>query len=258
MGIGVLAGLSAGLLGVGGGAVTVPLLLWAFAAQGFEGSVITHMALATSLGAMIITSISSAMAHAKKGAVLWSTFAQLAAGVVLGSLIGVAVAVRIPGTWLQLAFGLFLVYVALQMIVGFSATASRKLPGAPVVVGSGGVIGCVSMFFGIGGGSLTVPFLSYCGLAPARAVGTSAALGLPIALWGTVLYAVSGWHTPGLPEYSLGYIFGPAVLGIVLTSALFAKVGAAIAHRLTAQNLRRVFGIVLLLVAADLIFNSAG
>lgn len=256
MGIGVLAGLLAGLLGVGGGAVTVPLLLWSFAAEGIDDGIATHMALATSLAAMVVTSFSSALAHAQKQAVLWSVLVYLVLGVVFGSLIGVFTAVKISGQVLQVLFALFLSYVSLQMIIGFSATANRQLPGGLGLFGAGSVIGTVSMYFGIGGGSLTVPFLSYCGLPPVKAVGTSAALGLPIAIWGSVLYVVSGWNSLQLPEYSLGYVYGPAAIGIVLTSFIFARVGAALAHRMKANHLRNMFGVVLLLVAINLFWEN--
>ncbi|MFA5633352.1 MAG: sulfite exporter TauE/SafE family protein [Porticoccaceae bacterium] len=258
MAIGVFAGLSAGLLGVGGGAVTVPLLLWVFALEGFSNEVATHIALATSLAAMTVTSISSTLAHAGKKAVMWNVFAFLAIGVVLGSIAGVLSAVNIAGHVLQIAFAFFLAYVALQMIFGFSPSPDRSVPAAPGLVGAGGVIGCVSMYFGIGGGSLTVPYLSYCGVPPRQAVGTSAALGLPIALWGTVLYVISGWDVAGLPDGAYGYVYFPAALGIVLTSAVFARVGANIAHRLKPAQLRKVFGLVLLTVSADLIWRNLG
>ena len=254
--IGVLAGITAGLLGVGGGAVTVPLLLWVFKLEGIHQEVATHVALATSLAAMIFTSISSTLAHAGKGAVMWPVFLFLAVGVLMGSIVGVVSAVEISGTTLQIAFAIFLSYVALQMIVGFSASPRRQLPSTLGIVGSGSVIGCVSMYFGIGGGSLTVPFLSYCGVAPGRAVGTSAALGLPIALWGALLYGFSGWGQPLLPEHTFGYVYWPAALGIILTSILFAKLGATIAHRLKADQLRKVFGGVLVLVAVEMVVSN--
>lgn len=256
MGIGVLAGLLAGLLGVGGGSVTVPPLIWAFTTQGFHVDIATHMALATSLGAMIVTSVSSVLAHSLKQAVLWPVFISLAVGVLLGSAVGVLTAVQINGGTLQIAFGIFLAYVALQMIIGFTANASRRVPGKIGLVGVGGVIGAVSMYFGIGGGSLTVPFLSFCGVPAGKAVGTSAALGMPIALWGTLLYIVSGWQHPLIPEYSLGYVYTPAVLGIVLVSPFFAKLGANLAHRLNGDQLRKVFGGVLIAIAGEMLWSN--
>lgn len=256
LGIGALAGMTAGLLGVGGGSVTVPLLLWVFGLEGIDPLVATHVALATSLAAMVFTSVSSTLAHAGKGAVMWRVFLLLATGVLIGSVAGVGLAVEVSGTALQIAFAIFLSYVALQMIIGFSPKPGRRLPSSPGLVGSGGVIGGVSMFFGIGGGSLTVPLLSYCGVSPVRAVGTSAAVGLPIALWGSLLYVFSGWGNPMLPEHSFGYVYWPAVLGIVPASVLFAKLGATIAHRLRADQLRIVFGGVLLLIAAEMLMSN--
>lgn len=254
--VGVLAGIFAGLLGIGGGAVTVPLLLWAFSAQGFDNEVATHIALATSLAAMVITSCSSALTHSSKGAVLWDALLFMALGVILGSLVGVVTAIQLSGASLQIAFAFFLAYVALQMAFGFSPSPDRAIPGKPGLLGAGGVIGCVSMYFGIGGGSLTVPFLSYCGVPPARAIGTSAALGLPIALWGSILYVISGWNNPLLPAGAVGYVYMPAAIGIVLTSAIFARIGANIAHRLKGTHLRRIFAFVLLAVAAEIIWKN--
>jgi uncharacterized protein len=256
MGVGVLAGLSAGLLGVGGGAITVPLLLWIFELRNMPDEVATHVALATSLAAMVFTSISSTLAHAGRQAVLWPVFGYLTVGVLLGSLVGVLTAISISGTVLQIGFALFLGYVGLQMLLGFSAGPHRRIPGSAGLIGSGGVIGCISMYFGIGGGSLTVPLLSYCGVPPAKAVGTSAALGLPIALWGSILYIVSGWQDSHLPEQTLGYVYWPAALGILLTSVLFARFGAQIAHKLKASQLRKVFGMVLGMVALEMLIGN--
>jgi uncharacterized membrane protein YfcA len=256
MGIGVFTGLMAGLLGVGGGAIAVPLLLWVFDLQEINSEIATHMALATALAAMVLTSISSTYAHASKKAVLWPVFFKLNVGVIFGSIIGVVTVVEISGSALQIAFGIFLACLAIQMAFGLSPAPSAKLPSGPGLLGAGGVIGCVSMFFGIGGGSLTVPFLIYSGVTPVKAIGTSAALGLPIAVWGTVLYAANGWNHTLMPEYSFGFVYGPAVTGIIIISPIFARLGAKIAHRMNSDQLRQAFGVTLAIVAGMIVLQN--
>jgi hypothetical protein len=162
----------------------------------------------------------------------------------------------LSGSQLQFAFGSFVIIVAAQMGLGLSASAHRSLPGAVGMSGVGAVIGWVSALFGIGGGSLTVPFLSWCNVVMQRAVACSAACGLPIALFGSLSYMWQGQGHSELPPWSTGFVYWPAFIGIVITSSLAAQLGARLAHRLPAQRLKRIFALFLLLVGVKLISSS--
>ncbi len=248
LGVGAVAGLIAGLFGVGGGLVIVPVLVWVFTAHDFAEPIIMQLAVGSSLATIVVTSLSSVRTHHQLGNINWRCFAILALGITAGVWLGADTAAAMAGRTLKLAFGAFAVLVAIQMGMGLKPKPSRDLPGAPVLVVVGGGIGFVSSLFGIGGGSLTVPYLSWCNVKLQRAVGTSAACGLPIAIVGAAKYSQVGWQQAGLPEYSTGYVYWPAVLGIVLTSTLFARQGALLAQRLPERVLKRSFALFLLTV----------
>lgn len=245
---GAAAGLLGGMLGIGGGMVVVPVLVFSFHAHDFPPGVLTHMAVGTSLATIILTSISSVRAHHQRGAVDWTIFRQVAPGLVLGSLLGAQIAHELPARLLQLVIGSFALLMAAQMLSGWQASGHRQLPGRTGMGIAGGVIGTASAIFGIGGGSLMVPFLSYHQLLMQRAVATASACGLPIAVAGTAGFILAGWHTEGLPPSSLGYIYLPAFAGISMASVLFARIGAQFAHRLPAATLKKLFALLLVLV----------
>jgi uncharacterized membrane protein YfcA len=253
--LGCAAGLLAGLFGVGGGVIIVPVLLLAFAALDVPASVATHLAVGTSLATIVVTSISSIRAHHKKGAVLWPVFWLLAPGLALGVLIGAQVAARLPGAALQLTIGGFLVLIGIQMGFGLQPPVRSQLPGRSALFGVGNAIGFASALFGIGGGSLTVPFLSYCDVRMQKAVATSAACGLPIALFGAIGNIAGGWHHNDLPVYATGFVYWPALLGIALASTPAARLGAQLAHRLPAEKLKRLFALFTASVGAYLIIE---
>lgn len=250
--LGIVAGLAAGLLGVGGGLIIVPVLIYAFASLGFSSDVLTHMAVGTSLATIIITSAGSVYQHHKKGAVLWSVLTWFALGLALGALLGATLADVLHGRLLQILFGGFAILIAVQMAAGFKPKASRELPGNLGLTFTGGLIGVVSAIFGIGGGSLSVPFFTWCNVKMQQAVGTSSAGGMPIAVAGAVGFMVTGWDEP-VPEFSIGYVYVPALIGIALTSVIFAQVGARLAHRLPAATLKKIFAGLLVAVGIKLL-----
>ena len=257
--VGIGAGTIAGLFGVGGGLIIVPALVLVFTAQGIAPEILTHMAVGTSLATIIITSISSVRTHHGKRAVDWKIVAAMAPGILLGSWIGGVTADWLSGAWLQLLIGVFAVGIACKMWMdglrkGALPTNGEKVPGKVGLSIAGGFIGWVSAIFGIGGGSLTVPFLSRCHVVMQRAVATSAACGLPIAVAGALSFAVQGWNNPQLPEWSSGYIYWPAFLGIVLASTFFARLGALLAHRLSPQLLKNCFAGLLLIIGVRFIW----
>lgn len=243
--LGAIVGIVAGLLGVGGGLIIVPVLIMLFQSYDFSSAIITHLAVGTSLATIVLTSISSVRAHHLHGAVLWPVFWKLTPGIVLGTLLGALLASLISSTALKNFFGVFELAVALQMGLELRPNASRLLPGRMMMSLAGSVIGVFSALVGIGGGSLTVPFLVWCNVTAQRAVATSSACGLPIAIAGSLGFMLTGWQNPQLPSSSSGFVYWPAFMGIILTSILTAPLGARLAHRLPARSLKRVFAIFL-------------
>ncbi len=243
--LGAFVGVLAGLFGVGGGLVIVPVLVFIFKGQGISAEVIMHLAIGTSLATIVITSISSVRAHHQHGAVLWPAFRRLTPGIVVGALLGSYIVDHLPNDTLRIIFGVFELLVAAQMGLSLKTAPHRQLPGWPGMSLAGIIIGKVSAIIGIGGGTLTVPFLVWCNAGMRQAVATSAACGLPIAIAGTVGFMVTGWNEPQLPAWSSGYIYWPAFAGIALASVLFAPLGAKLAHTLPADKLKRYFAILL-------------
>lgn len=246
--LGAAAGVLAGLFGVGGGLIIVPALVFSFTAQAISTEVLTHLAVGTSLATIVFTSINSIIAHNKKGAVRWQLFKWLALGILGGTALGAVTASYIQGPTLQKIIGVFAICIAIQMALDLKPKASGKEPSHGLLTGTGGIIGWASAIFGIGGGSLTVPFLVWRNVPMQQAVATSAACGLPIAIAGAFMFAATGWNNPSLPEWSLGFIYLPALLGIALTSMFFARIGAQLAHRLSPVLLKRLFAVFLLCV----------
>lgn len=247
--IGAFAGLLAGLFGIGGGMVIVPVLVIAFEFMNFDGSVLTHMAVATSLATIVFTAISSVRTHHQKGAVDWPLVKKLSIGILLGAVLGALTADALSGSGLQIVIGLSALLMSIQMGLGLKPKPTRVLPATKGLVVAGGSIGWASALFGIGGGSLTVPFLTWCNHPMQRSVATAAACGFPIALVGALSNIAIGWDNMALPENTLGYVYWPAFIGIIITSVPFARLGAKLAHKLSAEKLKKLFAVMLLLVA---------
>lgn len=248
--VGALAGLLAGLFGIGGGLIMVPVLVFTFAAQGVSETVLTHMALATSLATIVFTSISSVREHHRKGAVDWSLVGMMSVGIVLGTMIGGQVILAVPGPVLQKIIGVFALLVAIKMFWGLEPGGGGQRPGRSGLIGAGGVIGFASAWFGIGGGTFTVPYLTWMKIPVRHAVATSAACGIPIALSGALINTYTGWGHPLLPEWSTGFLYWPAIVGMAAASMPMAKVGAKLAHRLDPALLKKLFALLLLVVGA--------
>lgn len=253
--LGAFAGIMAGMLGVGGGLIIVPVLVWIFHHQQVSDAVIMHLAIGSSLATIVVTSISSIRAHHRRGAVLWPVFWRLTPGIVVGAWVGAAIADALPSAILSKVFAIFVLTVAAQMGFGAKPAPHRELPGTVGMAAAGGMIGAVSAIVGIGGGSLTVPFLTWCNTAIRQAVATSAACGLPIALAGALGFIVTGLNTPNLPAWSLGYVYSPALLGIAVTSMLLAPLGARLAHTLPTDVLKKVFAVFLAIIGTRMLLS---
>jgi uncharacterized membrane protein YfcA len=251
--LGSVVGLLAGLFGVGGGIVTVPVLIFGLPLVGVPVEHAIHMAVGTSLATIVVTSLSSIQAHHSRGGVIWSEFRRLAPGILVGAWLGGVIANMLAGPVLQQIFGVFAVAVGLRMLLLHPADAQSHNVGVWVKRLAGVVIGVISAMVGIGGGALTVPFLHTAGVEMRRAVATSSACGLPIAVAGAGSFMAAGWGVEDLPEGSLGYVYWPVALIVVLTSALLAPMGALWAHRLPGERLRRIFGLFLAVVGIKLL-----
>jgi len=242
---GAFAGFVAGLLGVGGGLIIVPVLTFIFAAQHFPESYVVHLALGTSLASILFTSFSSLRAHHLHGAVIWQVVRRITPGILAGTLLGTVVAARLSTAFLKVFFVVFLYYVATQMVLGIRPKPTRDLPGRPGMFAAGGTIGAVSALVGIGGGTLSVPFMTWCNVRLHQAIGTSAAIGFPIAAAGAAGYILNGLPVRALPAYSLGFVYLPALAGLVAASIPTAPLGARIAHRLPVARLKKIFAFLL-------------
>ncbi|BBO90868.1 sulfite exporter TauE/SafE family protein [Desulfosarcina ovata] len=253
--VGAVAGILAGLLGIGGGLVIVPLLVFCFVRQGIPDAVIMHLALGTSLASIMFTAVSSFRAHHKRGAVHWNVVRKIVIGIFSGTFIGSCIAAQLSTRFLKVFFVIFLYYVATQMLTNKKPKPSRQIPGHAAMFGVGNVIGIVSSLVGIGGGTLSVPFMLWCNMPVHHAIGTSAAIGFPIAIAGTIGYVYNGFNAAELPTYSVGYVYLPALVGIVLTSVVTAPLGVRLAHSLPVDRLKRVFAILLLVVGTRMLIG---
>lgn len=256
--LGMGSGFVAGLFGVGGGLTIVPILLMLFQAQGFPETELMHLALGTAMATIVITSISSMRAHNKLGGVRWDIFRAMAPGLVLGTLVGSLFASRVPTHTMAIVFTGIVYWASLQMLLDIKPKPSRDLPGTAGLVGVGGLIGGVSSLVAAGGGFLSVPFMVLCNVNIRQAVGTSSALGFPIALAGVVGYIVGGWSIPDLPGPNMGFVYLPAFAGVVIATVFMAPVGARLAHRLPVKQLKRAFGVMLALLATKMLWNLIG
>ncbi|MDY6450450.1 sulfite exporter TauE/SafE family protein [Acinetobacter faecalis] len=248
--IGALAGFAAGLFGVGGGTIIVPLLFIVFTQMDYSPDVIMHLALGTSLATIVVTSISSLMAHHKNGAVIWPVFKNLAPPMAIGCFLGAGLAGWLSGIQLQLIVGVFLIWVAYTMFVGAKKVvdSTNTLPSSAKQVMAGSVIGGASAIFGIGGGSLTVPYLTRYGVVMQKAVGTSAACGLPIAIAGALGFMIFGMNQQVNIPNTIGFVHIYAFFGISVMSFFTAKLGAKVAHALSPQILKKCFAVLLVIV----------
>ena len=256
--LGAAVGFFAGLLGVGGGGIMVPILTSLFISLDFVQSQQVHMALGTSMAAIIVTAFASARSHQKHQAIVWPAVKALSPGIVLGTLGASFIAASVPSLPLAIFFSLFMAFIALQLILNIKPKPTRQLPGNLPLAGVGFAIGGISALVAIGGGSLTVPFLTWCNLKVQQAIGTSAAVGLPIAVSGTVGYVISGWHVADLPPWSLGYVYLPAVALISVVSFFTAPLGVKLAHRLPVSVLKKIFALLIMLLSAKMLHAVLG
>jgi uncharacterized protein len=254
--MGTFGGFAAGLLGIGGGMILVPFITMIFSARHFAPNLVVHMAIATSLATILFTSMSSVRAHHLHGAVLWRVVRLLAPGILLGSWIGPWIGKQMNTSVLALSFGLFVAFAATQMLVNKRPAATRDLPAAPGMFAAGGAIGVLAGLVGAGGGFISIPFMTWCNVKIHNAVATSAALGFPIALAGTLSNVYFGWGEAGLPKYSFGFVYLPALALIAAASVTMAPLGARLAHRMQVRQLQKIFAVILYALAGYMLLKA--
>lgn len=257
--LGSATGFLAGLLGIGGGMLLVPFLAVVLGHRGVATALAVKMAIATSMSIILFTSLSSLRAHHRRGAVRWDLVARLAPGIVGGGLLaGAGLFAALKGAWIALLFAVFIAFSATQMLRQRPPPAGRLMPGAPVQLAVGGLIGFLSGLVGVGGAFVSVPFMTWCNVGVHSAVATSAALGFPIAAASTLGYVIGGWSlAPALPG-AVGYLYLPATAVIATSSMLFAPLGARTAHAMDVGQLRRGFAWLLYALAAYMLYKGLG
>ncbi|WP_375751245.1 sulfite exporter TauE/SafE family protein [Vibrio sp. HN007] len=255
LGLGAIVGCMAGLLGIGGGLIVVPALMFILPLAGVGADIVMHIALATSLATIILTSGSSAFNHLRLGNISLSVVRWLIPGVIAGGFAGSYIAELIPSEMLPKVFGIIVAFLALQMMLSVRFQKVKAAPTAKMNLGSGLVIGTISTLAGIGGGSLIVPYLSRYGLEMRKAIGTASLCGGVIALSGMIGYILHGTGSEALPDYSVGYVYLPALLAISGTSVLTTKVGAHLTTKLPTKALKKIFAVFLLFVAVKMLLS---
>jgi uncharacterized protein len=255
--LGTVVGFLAGLLGVGGGMMMVPVMSWLLVQRGVASGLAVKMAIATSMATILFTSLSSVRAHWRMGHVRWPIVRQMAPGIVLGGLAsGAGAFALLKGQGLALCFAAFIGWTALKMLRNQVPKPERQMPGAWGTAGVGAVIGFVSGLLGAGGAFLSVPFMTRCNVPPRHAVGTSAALGFPIAAAATLGYVIAGWSLPAALPGAWGYLYLPALLVVSLASMSLAPLGARVAQRIDVLLLKRLFAVLLLALAASMLHRA--
>ncbi len=251
--LGAVVGLFAGMLGIGGGVIIIVGLLEIFKQLHFGQTHIMHMALGTSMACILFGSLSSLRAHQSLGSVDWLIVRRLTPGILVGGFLATFAAAQVSSPVLKIIFVAFMLYTATQMLINARPKPHRNLPGKLGMLVAGNVIGAISSLVGIGGAAITIPFMTWCNVHMHRAIGTAAALGFPVSLFGSVGYIINGWGAPGRPEWSLGFVYLPACIGIALTSTLTAPFGARLGQRLPVPMLKKIFACLLFVLAAKLV-----
>ncbi|GHE92303.1 sulfite exporter TauE/SafE family protein [Thalassotalea profundi] len=253
--LGCVTGFLAGLLGIGGGLVIVPALVYLLPSVGVEPDLVMPIALATSLASIMFTSSSAAWAHHKNKNIPWKTTRKLVATIALGALIGAYIADVLSSQTLKVVFAISVILLASYMLLSIRMTKVKPMPGDKAVELIGLITGTISSLMGIAGGAILVPVLTYFSMSIRHAIGTATVCGFVVATFGAIGFIVTGIDQEGLPNWSLGYIYLPALLGFISTSSLFAPLGVKWATKVPVKTLKKMFAAFLILVAIKMIFK---
>lgn len=238
--LGIIAGLLAGMFGIGGGLIIVPVLIGTFMSLGFDSSIIVHLSIGTAISCIIFTGLASANAHRNKKSIDFDHLKPVATGIIFGALAGALFAVQIEGVFLKISIAIFVLLVGIQILFDIKLYSKRITPNKSKSIFAGSIIGFLSSMLGIGGGTFSVPYFRASGLKLTSSIGTSAACGIPIAIFGTLGYIIAGINISELPNLSFGYVYLPALLGVSMTSVFAAKYGAELAHYFSQSVLKRL------------------
>lgn len=252
---GSLAGFIAGLFGVGGGIVVVPVALWVLNIHQIESEYIQHLAVGTSLTVMVFTTFVSSLGHYRKKSIELGVFKNMAPGIIIGSVAGSLLASSIPSKSLQIVFIIFAYSVSVKTLIGYNPNSSWNLPKPAAIFGVGTLFGSISGLLGIGGGVFNVPFLLACKVPIKKAVGTSATLSWSVAIAGAISYIWSGLQVADLPEGTFGFCYLPVAVTLIITTSIFAPLGVRLAHALPEKPMRIIFGFMLLAISTQILFK---
>ena len=255
LGVGAVAGFFAGMFGIGGGAIIVPMLAALFAAQGLPQAHILHLAVGTGMATILFTSVASVRAHAVRGAIRWDIAGKMTPGILAGGLIGSSLTGFISTSVFAALFAVVICIAGTNLLLDRPPKPSRQPPGFAGMFIAGFVISALSAFAAVGGAFMSVPFMLWCNVPLLVAIGTAAAIGFPIAISGTIGFVAAGLRETGLPPYSVGFVFLPAVAGIVVASMLTAPLGAATAHRLPTRWLKRICALLFYAIAIRMLLS---
>ncbi len=251
--LGSFVGIIAGLLGLGGGAIMVPILTSIFLLQGITVDNAVHLALGTSMASIIVTSYSSARAHNVNGGVIWKVVRGMTPGIILGTFLATFLVAYLSSIYLTIIFSAYMAYASSQMFLDKKPKPSRELAGNVGLFAAGSGIGAISALVSIGGGTLTVPYLTWQNIDLKKAIGTSAAIGLPISIAATLGYLINGWANSSPDDFIFGFIYLPAVVLISLASFFTAPYGVKLAHKLPIRILKKIFAILLLILCIKML-----
>ncbi|MBL4772199.1 MAG: sulfite exporter TauE/SafE family protein [Alcanivoracaceae bacterium] len=253
--VGSVVGIMAGLLGIGGGGIMVPVLTTIFLYNGIPVEKVVQLALGTSMASIIMTSISSLRSHHARHGVIWKIVKKMSKGIIIGTFLATYIVAQANSFTLALFFSIFMAYVSIQMIINKKPKPERQLRGNVGLFIAGSGIGAISAMVSIGGGSLTVPYLTWHNIEIKKAIGTSAAIGLPISIAGTLGYLINGWTSSITDNYTFGFIYLPAVIFISLASVLTAPYGVKLVHKLPVSVIKKIFAVLLIILSIKM-FSS--
>lgn len=252
---GLVSGTLAGLLGIGGGMIIVPVVVWVLAAHGYGDDNLIKVALGTSLAVIIPTSISSALAHYRRKTLRLDVFFNMLPGVIVGTIAGGFLVGYLPDKVLKIIFGVGCLLVAFKMFTQAAPKPTRSLPNRFYQAVVGSIIGAISTMLGIGGGTMTVPYLNWCNVPMRNAVGTSAAVGLPIAASGAVTLMLVGQAAENLPQNSIGFVYLPAFLAIGISAVIMAPFGAKLTQHVPVNALKMLMALIILAAGLKIIHS---
>lgn len=251
---GAFVGFFAGLLGIGGGLILVPILTTVFASY-LHSEHLVHLAIGTSLATILVTSLSSVRAHHQHDAVQWDLVKTLSPGIFAGGLLGGWISQFMDASLLSKIFAVLELAIALKMLLNLQPNPHRNMPGAIGRTVAGSIIGSISSLIGIGGGALNTPYMAWHNVPMKQAIATSAACSLPVAVSGTLGFVIAGWGVANLPHYTTGFVYWPAFLGIVLASFFTAPLGAKLTHKWPVKRLQKIFGLLLIMLAIKMFWH---